>query len=179
MPPSAYSQEETQAIKRLWVEGKSATEICVILADTFGTKRSRNAVIGKVHREGLSRKTTGVKINHAPRPPKPKRETSTRREVFTAKAFDAFKQIDQAQTIPANDKPIGGVTIIELRHNHCRWPISGRGEHMLSCGATKRDGSPYCAEHAKTAKGTAKVYRGQYTGATEKERWARKVMVGE
>ena len=45
----SWSEERVEVLKKMWLEGKSASEIAKELGDI-----TRNAVIGKVHRLGLS-----------------------------------------------------------------------------------------------------------------------------
>jgi len=51
-----WSDEQIEILKSLWVEGKSASEIAETLGDT-----TRNAVIGKAHRIGLSGRPSPIK----------------------------------------------------------------------------------------------------------------------
>ena len=45
----SWSEERVEALKTMWAEGKSASQIAKELGNV-----TRNAVIGKVHRLGLS-----------------------------------------------------------------------------------------------------------------------------
>ncbi len=49
----SWSEERVEVLKKMWLEGKSAGEIAKELGET-----TRNAVIGKVHRLGLSNRET-------------------------------------------------------------------------------------------------------------------------
>lgn len=49
----SWTDERVELLKKLWLEGKSASVIAKELGDV-----TRNAVIGKVHRLGLSNRTT-------------------------------------------------------------------------------------------------------------------------
>ncbi len=51
-----WSDEQIETLKTLWGQGKPASEIANILGDT-----SRNAVIGKAHRLGLSGRPSPIK----------------------------------------------------------------------------------------------------------------------
>ena len=42
-------------------------------------------------------------------------------------------------------------TLMQLRHDSCRWPGEGHGADMLYCGAPAERGYPYCAEHCEKA----------------------------
>ncbi len=51
----AWSDERVAILKKMWLEGNSASEIAKVLGNI-----TRNAVIGKVHRLGLSNRDTNV-----------------------------------------------------------------------------------------------------------------------
>ena len=51
----AWSAERVAVLKKMWLEGNSASEIAKVLGNI-----TRNAVIGKVHRLGLSNRDTNV-----------------------------------------------------------------------------------------------------------------------
>ena len=51
----AWSDERVAVLKKMWLEGNSASEIAKELGNI-----TRNAVIGKVHRLGLSNRDTNV-----------------------------------------------------------------------------------------------------------------------
>ena len=53
----SWSDEQIDTLKALWTEGKPASEIAEILGNT-----SRNAVIGKAHRLGLSGRPSPIKM---------------------------------------------------------------------------------------------------------------------
>ena len=56
----AWSDERVAVLKKMWLEGNSASEIAKVLGNI-----TRNAVIGKVHRLGLSNRDTNVSKNVA------------------------------------------------------------------------------------------------------------------
>lgn len=59
----SWTDERVEQLKKMWSEGQSASQIAKELGGV-----TRNAVIGKVHRLGLSNRTTGA----APAKPEPK-----------------------------------------------------------------------------------------------------------
>jgi hypothetical protein len=68
-----WGEDETTLALKLWKDGLTATEI----AKQLGTERSRNSVIGLVHRKGAQRRMPVVarkaRIVSAPRPPRASR----------------------------------------------------------------------------------------------------------
>lgn len=83
----SWTDERVELLKKLWGEGQSASQIAKELGGV-----TRNAVIGKVHRLGLSNRATGAgasskaepKAKPAPKPkvePKPSPKTEAARPV--------------------------------------------------------------------------------------------------
>ena len=115
---SAWTQDRINLLKRLWPEGLSAETIAVEL----GGGLTRNAVLGKVARLGLSEGRTGA------RPP---REPTHR---------------DTPEPPPA-----GVATILSVRRTDCRWPYGEPGDAAFSlCGRPSERGA-FCAAHAVIA----------------------------
>lgn len=63
----SWTDERVEKLKELWAEGISASQIAKVLGGV-----TRNAVIGKVHRLGLSNRTTGGDDSKATEAPKAK-----------------------------------------------------------------------------------------------------------
>lgn len=57
MAERPWTDSETETLKRLWIEGLSASEV----ATKLGTGRSRNSIIGRVHRLDLPRRGRPVR----------------------------------------------------------------------------------------------------------------------
>ncbi len=53
----SWTDERVELLKKMWGEGQSASQIAKELGGV-----TRNAVIGKVHRLGLSNRTTGAPV---------------------------------------------------------------------------------------------------------------------
>jgi GcrA cell cycle regulator len=60
----SWTDERVETLKKMWAEGQSASQIAKELGGV-----TRNAVIGKVHRLGLSNRTTGEEEAAAEAPP--------------------------------------------------------------------------------------------------------------
>ena len=54
----AWTDERVELLKKLWAEGLSASQIAREIGDV-----TRNAVIGKVHRLGLSGRATKTRVD--------------------------------------------------------------------------------------------------------------------
>jgi GcrA cell cycle regulator len=148
----AWTDERVETLKKLWGEGLSASQVAGRLGSV-----TRNAVIGKVHRLGLSgRATTSSMKSHRPR----SRTASKRiaKAGFSATgnpAFRALYQEPQPYVPPVEEMIIPLAerkTIQTLVESSCRWPI---GDPQMAdfhfCGKNKVPGLPYCEFHARRA----------------------------
>ena len=59
----SWTDDRVETLKRMWAEGQSASQIAKELGGV-----TRNAVIGKVHRLGLSNRTESDEATAAPAP---------------------------------------------------------------------------------------------------------------
>ncbi|MBC7832732.1 MAG: GcrA cell cycle regulator [Hyphomicrobium sp.] len=148
----AWTDERVETLKKLWGEGLSASQIAGRLGSV-----TRNAVIGKVHRLGLSgRATTSRMKSHRPRPRMASKRMAKARFSATGNpAFRALYQETEAYVPPVEEMIIPLAerkTIQTLVECSCRWPI---GDPQMAdfhfCGKNKVPGLPYCEFHARRA----------------------------
>jgi GcrA cell cycle regulator len=150
----SWTDERVELLKKLWSEGLSASQIAGRLGSV-----TRNAVIGKVHRLGLSgRATTSRMKTHRPRArmANAKRAAKPRFAVAGNPAVRGlFSGEGEAYVPPAEEMIIPLAerkTIQTLTECSCRWPI---GDPQLAdfhfCGKTKVPALPYCEHHARRA----------------------------
>jgi hypothetical protein len=88
---STWTDDRVEALKRLWLEGKGATEVAASLNATFGSSYSRAAVFLKVERLGIKRPAKVATWSPARRratPAKPRRE----RKPFKRPPLDPIEQ---------------------------------------------------------------------------------------
>lgn len=157
----AWTDERVELLKKLWAEGLSASQIAQRLGNV-----TRNAVIGKVHRLGLSGRTTTSR----PKTSRPRRRTASRTGAAarSAPAFrtqggaalQAWHDTDaEAEPVPRT-KPVEEVvipiaeraSILTLKENMCRWPIGDPAEEDFHfCGRPSGQGTPYCEVHERVA----------------------------
>ena len=146
----SWTDERVELLKRLWNQGLSASQI----AGAIGDGVSRNAVIGKVHRLGLSGRPKDAPAV-APRPP---RKEAPAQALLVRGGFTLAQPPMPAAApapkpaadvvIPMSDR----VTLLELRESMCRWPFGDPSRpDFRFCGCRKGEGSPYCAHHADVA----------------------------
>jgi GcrA cell cycle regulator len=157
----SWTDERINTLKKMWKEGKSAAEI----AKTLGKGVTRNAVIGKAHRMGLSGRPSPIK---KPAPPKkeaakaaPKAAAAAPKAATAKKAAPAAapkvqppsREAEEIKKMEREAPQIGGgVALIDLSERMCKWPIGDPREPDFSfCGRGIRPGTPYCPEHAAMA----------------------------
>jgi len=155
-----WTDERVELLKKLWSEGLSASQIAAELGGI-----TRNAVIGKVHRLGLSgrTKTASPASSSAPRPRKPRTPSHPMTNLFRTQgsaalavdtAIEAETEIlPEVEPTPAlAEVTCEHVTIMDLRECMCRWPIGDPGRpDFRFCGSRSNSGSPYCEYHSKKA----------------------------
>ena len=134
---AGWTEDRVGALKKLWLEGQSASQI----AKQLGGGVTRNAVIGKVHRLGLSGRA-------APSQPAPAQPSAPRRiEAVQAKPVQASAPVPA----PIPDLP-GTATVMTLGAHMCKWPIGDPSSNEFSfCGRRSDEGHPYCVEHSRVA----------------------------
>lgn len=153
----SWTDERVELLRKLWLDGLSASQI----ANELSNGITRNAVIGKVHRLGLS----GRVKTSAPAMPrqrvKPLRPSNPRPSApivrgNTALAFNPMPIVASAPApledvvIPISER----VTIMDLKEAMCRWPLGDpTNAEFRFCGAKKPNSAtgPYCAYHSRIA----------------------------
>jgi GcrA cell cycle regulator len=140
-----WTDERVEMLKRLWLDGLSASQIAKQLGGV-----TRNAVIGKVHRLGLSGRATPSKparpVFKAPRPARPVAPPSAPRRI----AEPAAMAVAPTPMRYEDEKP-GSATVLTLGAHMCKWPIGDPSSASFTfCGRRASDG-PYCGEHARVA----------------------------
>ena len=149
MEPTGWTEERVELLKKLWLEGLSASQIAGVLGEGV----TRNAVIGKVHRLGLSGRAK-TPSSSVPRVRKP-RTTGMRPRMRYHGNNALAPQYDYEQDLDplANVVPIGPrISILELSENTCRWPIGDPlTPDFYFCGQHSEEGKPYCDFHSRRA----------------------------
>lgn len=149
----SWTDERVELLKKLWCEGLSASQIA---AEVGGI--TRNAVIGKVHRLGLSGRAKSANAG-VPRPRKARSPAqmlrigrgAIRGNTALAHAYEIEAEVEPE--LIDNVIPIGQRrTILELTEQTCRWPVGDPGSgDFFFCGGNTVTGLPYCAYHSRMA----------------------------
>lgn len=144
----SWSDERVDHLRRLWEEGRTASQIATELGGV-----TRNAVIGKIHRLGLSNRTKSGEL------PAGTSRSGARDGDGASVVADAIAMAEMPiETLPsASVTPVAlsltrRVTIMDLRESMCRWPIGDpTAPDFHYCGDRSITGLPYCTHHAQIA----------------------------
>jgi hypothetical protein len=137
-----WTPERIAEVRLLWDAGLTLTAI----GERLGI--SRGAVSGVVDRHGFTRRAEPERI----------REWKARGRVRVQKSEDQRIRRPRPSPRPSlsdhliSDHLIPGVTLMELRPQHCRWPVGeASGALQRFCGQEVVGGSVYCAGHSARA----------------------------
>ena len=133
-----WTDEKIALLRRLYREGKTASQCAVILGDGV----TRNAVVGKWHRLNFSGRA------------KPETTRTGRRRQKTpglAVVPPARQHVEPApavvvQTTAPDDNP-APCSIVELAYGRCKWGVDFEDGQHLFCNRPQQVGKPYCPEH--------------------------------
>ena len=170
----SWTDDRVETLKRMWGEGQSASQIAKELGGV-----TRNAVIGKVHRLGLSNRTGGAAPKHAPKAePRAKPSTAAKPEArVRAEVKPADKPIlpmrkpiiTAGQPLPpqpsANEispealasvreieKKSKKISLMDLTERTCKWPVGDPAtDDFWFCGLPVQQDKPYCEAHVSVA----------------------------
>jgi GcrA cell cycle regulator len=140
-----WTDERVTTLKKLWLEGLSASQIAKQLGGV-----TRNAVIGKVHRLGLSgRAAPSQPSRPVLRTPRPARPASIATHHAPRRVEPQPHPVARMETYV--EEP-GSATVLTLGAHMCKWPIGDpASDGFTFCGRRIGDEGPYCVEHARVA----------------------------
>lgn len=150
-----WTDDRVEQLKKLWEAGHSASQIAAELGNV-----TRNAVIGKVHRLGLSGRAKAA-TSAAPRQRKVRttqhvirtarpvaRGNTALAHVFEVEADIEADAVAQNNVVPMSQR----LTLLELNDATCRWPLGDPGAADFAfCGGKTLPGLPYCSYHCRIA----------------------------
>ncbi len=148
-----WSDDRVEQLKKLWEAGLSASQIAAELGNV-----TRNAVIGKVHRLGLSGRAKSPS-SAAPRPRKTRpaqhmmrvSRPASRGNTALAHAFEVELEPDPIaydNVVPMSQR----ISLLELNEATCHWPVGDPASpEFFFCGGKALPSLPYCAHHSRVA----------------------------
>ncbi|MDO9336387.1 MAG: GcrA family cell cycle regulator [Caulobacter sp.] len=153
-----WTDERVDVLKKLWLDGLSASQIAKQLGGV-----TRNAVIGKVHRLGLSgRAAPSQPARQVFKAPRPARPAATTIPSAPRRVAEPVAQVTVTSgPMPTNgaappthimriEEP-GSATVLTLGAHMCKWPIGDpSSEEFTFCGRRASEGV-YCVDHARVA----------------------------
>jgi GcrA cell cycle regulator len=172
----SWTDDRVEVLKKMWGEGKSASQIAKELGGV-----TRNAVIGKVHRLGLSNRSGGASpakpaakekapVTKSKEPAKPRMVSPDNVPAPVPKSQIRPKLVVTAgQPLPpqpsANEispealasvreveKGAKRLSVMELTERTCKWPVGDPAtEDFWFCGLPSQTGKPYCEAHVGVA----------------------------
>lgn len=136
-----WSVDEFNKAHQMASLGHSAREIGIVLG------RSKNSVIGVLHRSGFIWGTKKKPASPVLKGPPNRKQERARNQL------GRFRRLRDEQPVaptffPAEQIQHEGVSFLDLRSDHCR-AIHGDpcGAQTIYCGESKTSNSPYCEHH--------------------------------
>jgi len=154
----SWTDDRVAKLSKLWADGLSASQIAAELGGV-----TRNAVIGKVHRLGLSGRAKPSSGGAKPRRKPVSRSSGSnyQRPRATARSTDSSgPRMGSDVAVAQRPKPVEDLvapvskklTLLELTDFTCKWPTGDPTRPGFSfCGHKSQDEKPYCAFHSKLA----------------------------
>lgn len=133
-PESMWTEQQTAMLRDLWETELPCSRIAGEINRETRSKFSRNAIIGKVYRLGLTKR---VRVEREPPPPKPRGPG-----IFP----DRFKVAEPVESMMPPPDFLGVLWEVAVDDGGCMYP-EGEGKHMLFCGQPRRDDSSFCKHH--------------------------------
>lgn len=165
----AWTDEMVDQLRAMWKEGLTTGEI----GKRLGV--SKNSIVGKVHRLGLSgrpspiKKKDDAKVSVESTPVQAVKETLKENKEKTVKEKNDSKPAKIEKTAGKDSLPqhrteiksetqatfhrhVGKTGLTDLDNHTCRWPLGDpKDENFHFCGKKVRIGQTYCDEHANVA----------------------------
>ena len=153
----AWTEDRVEVLTKLWAEGLSASQIAKQLGGV-----TRNAVIGKVHRLGLSgrAKPSRPATRRAAKPTKARTSSAKPRAARAKPKLPSIPKIRSATQStplppPVEAKPLPNgeyANILTIRDHMCKWPIGDpSSSDFRFCGRKIKESEPYCEAHCQVA----------------------------
>jgi len=150
----AWTDDRVERLKKLWAEGRSASQIAKELGEV-----TRNAVIGKVHRLGISERASvprPVRAAKRARPASRQRARPRAANSVARRSAESRSLPRRALTsvVPTKKIVVLGdpVSLLELTEKLCKWPVGDPDSaDFRFCGNPSEHGVSYCVDHQDLA----------------------------
>ena len=147
MTVSAWTEDRIGRLKTLWLEGRSAAQIARELDHGI----TRSAVLGKVHRLGLSAGRAHSRGAARARPFPPRERRARPAVAVQTFAGPASTPASTPTSTPTSTPGHGQATLMSVRRCECRWPYGDPKDQDFSlCGRPVARGA-FCEPHAAVA----------------------------
>ncbi len=124
----------------MWMAGASASEI----ARQLNNGRTRNSVLGRIHRKNLRPRAERVqKKRPLPKPPSVAMCDGAKTKKPLKPSFSDGPALEEDPG--PLDPPI---TLLDLGVEHCRWPYVTESSYVY-CGRPPKAGKPFCECHCR------------------------------
>ena len=119
----SWTYERVEKLKQLWEEGLTASRIATELGEV-----TRNAVIGKAHRLGLSGRMVSKKSNSGV-------------SIIRKKRVNISQSQKVINISPIIDEPMNPTAFQDIKDGLCRWPLGEPEEADFKfCGRNTKEG---------------------------------------
>ena len=148
----SWTDERVEILTKMWAEGNSASQIAKELGGV-----TRNAVIGKVHRLGLSNRATTNTANKSDTKTKTATKSSTKakqkaRKIEATEPSASEISPEALARVNEIEKKAKKLSLLELTEKTCKWPVGDPAtEDFWFCGLATQSGKPYCEAHVGVA----------------------------
>lgn len=166
-----WTEQRIEMLRKLWGQGQTASQIATLLGGV-----TRNAVIGKAHRLGLTGRPSPIKRESgdaAGAAPRRKAASAQRRQQPTIAPMPTLRtgtaQVAAPESAPETNAALAAPaprgsesalpkappaprTAAQAGSKSCSWPMGDPkqpGFHF--CGESAEPGRPYCAHHCTIA----------------------------
>ena len=130
----SWTYERVEKLRQLWEEGLTASRIAAELGEV-----TRNAVIGKAHRLGLSGRMASKKSTGGI-------------SIIRKKRVNISQNQKVINISPVINEPMNPTDFENIKDGLCRWPLGEPEEiDFKFCGRNTQEGFVYCQSHYKQA----------------------------
>ncbi len=150
MTIAPWTAERVEQLRSFVATGMTCSQIAAEIGVT------RNAVIGKIHRLGLSTERPAAAPAGSCRQRARRPRLLARRQLLRLVSPEAASGLCEIACAPVSVESAQRCSLLELTQGKCRWPISDAGKDsgtadFVFCGNEAAAGFSYCAGHARMA----------------------------